>query len=152
MCLPLKPFKIEREWEHAGLTCAVVQGCEGQHRCGYVRVPPNHPLHSMGYEEPNVEVHGGLTFAELEPCTEHPDGQGWWFGFDCAHFMDASYDPNFDPTQATTQEARKRIAFNLELNEKYPLHLSNEGEHYWTQAEVEAETERLAEQLALATE
>jgi hypothetical protein len=26
MCLPLTPYKIEREWKHAGLSCAVVQG------------------------------------------------------------------------------------------------------------------------------
>ena len=68
MCLPVSPYKIEREWEHSNLKCAVVQAREGQHRCGYVRVPPNHPLHGKSYDTPNVEVHGGLTFAEIEPC------------------------------------------------------------------------------------
>src|SRR5258708_4716544 len=94
MCLPVKPYKIEREWKHAGLSCAVVLAREAAHRCGYVRVPPGHPMFGKGYDDPDVDVHGGLTFAELEPCKEHEGGQGWWFGFDCHHFNDMGYDPN----------------------------------------------------------
>lgn len=138
MCLPVKPFKVEREWSFAGLLCAVVQAREGGHRCGYVRVPAGHPMHGKSYEDPNVEVHGGLTFAEIEPC-EHEDGTGYWFGFDCAHSGDANYDPDNLP------------AHEVEFRRKYPeLHTSayRLSEHFWTQAEVERETERLAEQLA----
>ena len=42
MCLPNAEnvFKVESEWEHAGLECAVVVAVKGGHRCGYVRVPP----------------------------------------------------------------------------------------------------------------
>jgi len=151
MCLPIKPFKIEREWVHAGLSCAVVQAREDQHRCGYVRVPQGHPLYGASYETPNVEVHGGLTFAELEPCTEHKDGQGWWFGFDCAHFMDATHDPNFDPSQATKPDTVRLMKIHQDIRKKYPLGLGEEPEHYWTQDEAVAETERLAEQLAVAS-
>jgi hypothetical protein len=39
------------------------------------------------------------------PCTEHEDGQGWWFGFDCAHAGDMMYDPNADLT-TLSPEAR----------------------------------------------
>jgi hypothetical protein len=35
------------------------------------------------------------------------------------------------------------------MDEKYPL-ASDRGDHYWTQAEVELETEKLAEQLSRA--
>ncbi len=143
MCLPVKPYKVEREWEHSGLKCAVVQAREGQNRCGYVRIPPEHPLHGKDYEIPNVEVHGGLTFAEVEPCA-HEDGTGWWFGFDCAHYMDATYDPNVRP-EDLSPDAAKVLQIHLDIAAKYP---TRERTHYWTQPEVERETERLAEQLA----
>ena len=113
---------------------------EAGHRCGYVRVPPSHPLHGTGYEVPNVEVHGGLTFAEEEPCA-HEDGQGWWFGFDCAHSGDASMDPDVDPT---TLSAEGRMRWGI--NQKYPM--TPGYETYRSQAYVERETEDLARQLA----
>jgi hypothetical protein len=138
MCLPVKPYKIEREWKHAGLSCAVVQAREGAHRCGYVRVPPAHPMFGKSYNDVDVNVHGGLTFAAIEPCTEHEDGQGFWFGFDCAHSGDASYDPKNLPDH----EVKFRAKYP-ELRTSYRL-----SEHYWTEAEVVSETEKLAEQLA----
>lgn len=136
MCLPVKPYKVEREWEHAGLKCAVVLSREGGHRCGYVRVPPTHPMHGKGYDTPEVNVHGGLTFAQIEPCA-HEDGTGWWFGFDCAHSGDASYDPDNLPEH------------EVKFRAKYPEFRNTYcDEHYWRQSEVERETEYLAEQLA----
>lgn len=68
--------------------------------CGYVGVGPDHPCHGKGYftdeGEPDVEVHGGLTYAAA--CEEdglichvpEPDRPAdiWWFGFDCAHAWD----------------------------------------------------------------
>lgn len=42
----------ERNWEAHGLDCAVLRvktmGGEG-HRCGYVRVPEDHPWHGLAY-------------------------------------------------------------------------------------------------------
>lgn len=128
MCLPVKPFKVEKEWEHAGLKCAVVLAREHGHRCGYVRVPPSHSMHGKDYDDVSVNVHGGLTFANLEPCA-HDDGTGWWLGFDCAHGGDASYEPG-------TPE-----------DERYGIFWSR-NEHFWTMAEVAHETEHLASQLA----
>jgi hypothetical protein len=144
MCLPIKPFKIEREWKHAGLSCAVVQADEGRHRCGYVRVPLGHPMHAKGYDEPMVDVHGGLTFAEKEPCNTHEDGEGWWFGFDCYHSGDAGRDPNVD-VSSLSDGARKLYETMRDVDARFPIHSRG---HYWTQPEVETETESLAEQLA----
>lgn len=140
MCLPVKPYKVEREWEHAGLKCAVVQATEGGHRCGYVRVPPSHPCHGVDYNDPDVSVHGGLTFGELEPCA-HEDGSGYWLGFDCAHLGDLFIDPNFDPTKAETERGKAYANPLLTFTRSGPG-------HYWTMEEVVAETERLACQLA----
>jgi hypothetical protein len=66
------------------------------YRCGYVRVPAGHPWHGKGYDdvEPYPEVHGGLTFADADmDCGKGGEDSAWWFGFDCAHHMDAP-DPN----------------------------------------------------------
>jgi hypothetical protein len=137
MCFPLTPFTLEREWKAYGLTCIVVQAREASHRCGYVRVPPTHPSFGKDYNDIDVNVHGGLTFGQIEPCTEHEDGQGYWFGFDCAHYQDASYDPNTDIS--TVSEHTRKL---LEI-----MSFADEG-HYWTQQEVEAECETLAKQLS----
>lgn len=146
MCLPVEPYKVEREWKHVGLSCAVVLAREAAHRCGYVRVPPGHPMHGKRYDDPDVDVHGGLTFAELESCKEHADGQGWWFGFDCAHCFDAMYDPAAKIEDLKTEEAKAVIQIHRDIESKHQLR--PRAEHYWSEAETVAETERLAEQLA----
>ncbi len=138
MCLPTKPFKVEREWEHAGLKCAVTLQHPGGHRCGYVRVPPGHWAFGKEYEDIHVDVHGGITFATPEPCA-HEDGAGWWVGFDCGHSEDEMYDPDMKLEDAP-EEYRSVMAFYRGLSLQYP-------KHYWTQAEVERECEKLAEQL-----
>lgn len=68
--------------------------------CGYVGIPPEHPLHGVTYQEveSRFEVHGGLTFSsDCDPrgriCHVPREGESdhvWWFGFDCAHFGDDS--------------------------------------------------------------
>lgn len=40
--MPRDGIKTERVWTHKGVWCAVV-GADLGHRCGYVRVPDNHP-------------------------------------------------------------------------------------------------------------
>ena len=154
MCLPVTPFKIEREWMFAGLKCAVVMSREAGSRCGYVRVPPTHPLHGKHYDAIDVAVHGGLTFAEEEPCVEE-DGKGWWIGFDCAHLGDAMYDPN--PDWLTLSDSAKEVLTvmreahkgSIAAMQAYIPGYARGGDHYWTQAEVESETEMLANQIAM---
>jgi hypothetical protein len=143
MCLPKGDgVKVEREWVHAGLQCAVTLTAYGAHRCGYVRVPPGHPLHGKLMHHPELDgimAHGCVNFAEIEPCS-HDDGTGWWFGFDCSHAWDARFDPNADPA--------KMSDFTRELMKIYSLCPSLMEGHYWTEPEVAVECERLAEQLA----
>ena len=134
MPLPVNAFKIEREWECAGLKCAVVQSREAAWRCGYVCIPLTHPAFGKMYNDIAVEIHGGLTFSEIDS-----DGSGWWFGFDCAHYGDASYDPNMD-LPSLSDEARSFMTV-IRLTPA-------PGEHYWTQFEVEGECESLARQLS----
>jgi hypothetical protein len=85
------------EWRDAksGYPCLIVRNTFGA-LCGYVGLPPEHPLQGKGYDDPPVEVHGGLTFANAcregsaichVPLPGEPD-HAWWFGFDCAHAYD----------------------------------------------------------------
>ncbi len=91
-----EPDKVQWVDPATGLDCLAVRNGIGAW-CGYVGVPPGHPWHGVDYDAPDVDVHGGLTFAAA--CAEDaPEGHGichvpfpgrepdvWWLGFDCAH-------------------------------------------------------------------
>lgn len=88
------------EWTtRAGLPAIAVRQGSGGHWCGYVGVPPGHPLHGKDYSDesfPDLEVHCGITYASKcqgEVCHVPKPGESddvWWLGFDCAHSMDLS--------------------------------------------------------------
>lgn len=111
--------------------------------CGYVGLPPGHPLHGKSWGDAAVEVHGvhgGITYgdacaglvchAPLEGEPEHV----WWLGFDCAHAWD------FTPGLAATV---RRVSGAREMAEH---------ETYRTLAYVAREIEKLAAQLERAQE
>jgi hypothetical protein len=73
---------VEKEWTtEAGLPAKVLIMPMG-HRCGYVGTDDK-AFEGKGYDDIDVEVHGGLTYARTEA-----DGL-LWYGFDCAHYGDA---------------------------------------------------------------
>lgn len=82
------------EFRHVGLPCILHRVAGHGAWCGYVGVPPTHPWHGRGYDDVDVDVHGGLTYAE--GCREHvchvpQPGESddfHWFGFDTAHAGD----------------------------------------------------------------
>ncbi|MBA2706970.1 MAG: hypothetical protein H0U59_04100 [Gemmatimonadaceae bacterium] len=87
------------EWkdEATGLDCLIVRDVT---LCGYVAVPPGHPMHRQSRDTPDVQVHGGLTYADAcqgqvchTPSPGEPDDV-WWFGFDCGHCGDQVPDRN----------------------------------------------------------
>jgi len=99
-----EPDKVQWPDEATGLPClAVRNSCRGNW-CGYVGIAEGHQHFGKGYSDLDIEVHGGLTFAnKCDPAeTEatgicHVPGDGepdhvWWFGFDCAHSWDHSPD------------------------------------------------------------
>jgi len=95
-----EPDKLSWTDEATELPCLIVRRELGA-LCGYVAVGPDHPLHGRDYDDPDVSVHGGLTYSagcrEDEPieravCHVPEPGQPadvWWFGFDMAHAYDA---------------------------------------------------------------
>jgi hypothetical protein len=86
------------EWRHLGFPCLIVRQKWSGHLCGYVGVPPGHPHHGDSCDDVDVDVHGGLTFADrchpgTPVCHVPRDGEPadvWWLGFDCAHSFDCS--------------------------------------------------------------
>jgi hypothetical protein len=92
MCLSIaidRPDDVLAKGEHLGFQWVVVHNGMG-YRCGYVRVPLGHPWHGKDYNDLNVEVHGGVSFAEADvPCDAPGADTDWWIGFDCAHAFDA---------------------------------------------------------------
>lgn len=78
-------------------------GMEVGYANGYVAVPKDHPFFGKGYDDVDINIHGGLTFATSGdnickdlPETEVLDGclydldEDWWvFGFDTCHHSDS---------------------------------------------------------------
>jgi hypothetical protein len=86
-----EPDRIE--WEHLGFPCLMTRTPIGNW-CGYVAVPPGHPAFGKHFDDIEIQIHGGLTYSDH--CQGHvchvpkpgePDNV-WWFGFDCAHYLD----------------------------------------------------------------
>lgn len=59
-----EPDKLQWIDAETGLDCLMVRTNHSGHWCGYVGVPPGHSLHGTSYDGVDVNVHGGLTFAE----------------------------------------------------------------------------------------
>jgi hypothetical protein len=96
-----EPDKVQWLDEVTCLPCLIKRAPVSGNWCGYVGVPPNHPLHGKHYDDVEVDVHGGLTYAS--GCSEGPQDRSichvtepdepddvWWFGFDCGHAYDVS--------------------------------------------------------------
>lgn len=82
-------MKIEKDWTtEAGLRAVVLATSMG-HRCGYVGVPDGHQYFGKSYNEVDMNVHGALTFSSEEIGKYPVESDLHWFGFDCAHYMDA---------------------------------------------------------------
>jgi hypothetical protein len=91
MCNPITtkyPDALLAKGEHLGFEWEVTNNGIG-YRCGYVRVPLGHPWHGKDYNDIDVEVHGGLTFAEMDAdCHKGGEDNAYWVGFDCGHYGD----------------------------------------------------------------
>lgn len=101
-----EPDKMQWQDAETGLPCLIVRN-RGGALCGYVGVSQGHPYFERGYDDCNVDAHGGLTFADFcQPYGENneqgichvvDEGENervWWLGFDCAHLGDVT--PAYD--------------------------------------------------------
>lgn len=134
MCLPVLDLERRR------LACGKISGFEYEivhndmaQRCGYLRVEPGHPWFK---KEPDVSVHGGITFAKHGvACPTHGPEAEWWIGFDCGHGGDGK-----DLSLPLDPKSR-------EIYEQFPSF--TEG-RIWTQPMVMREIRKLAQQAANA--
>lgn len=140
-----EPDKVQWIDEATDLDCLALRNRMGVW-CGYVGLPPGHPLHGVTVNEIDFDVHGGITFYGSLCQEEADEGHGichvpepgrpadvWWIGFDCGHALDVC--PAF-----------------VELESSFPTNIRASGGMFRTVYRdldyVKAETASLARQLA----
>ena len=134
-----KPWVVEREFEYLGYKCVVAFQRLG-HRCGYVGVPMNHRLYGENYSEIDFDCHGGLTYSGGGSNSEYPiESDLWWFGFDCAHYMDSS---DYELAMKYFPEETKRLMRVFEVEKEIPSRGEIRSEEY-----VANECMRIVEQI-----
>lgn len=83
-----EPDAVRWTDDDTGYTCLILRGPkEIGHLCGYVGVPSGHPAFGKDYDNVDVDVHGGLTYAGHNAPNQDHD-RYYWLGFDCAHAGD----------------------------------------------------------------
>ena len=112
----------ERRWNHAGLECAMIGSGIGFIN-GYVRLPEDHVARHAGYDEINRTIEAHGGF------TYGVDEDGW-IGFDTGHSGD--YWPSIPSNLRTYEDVSWARA--------------------WTFGDLQAEVERVADQLAAMRE
>ena len=142
------------EWRSHGLPCLIVRNTRVTGAlCGYVAVPPGHPLWGKtcsGDDYIDFDVHGGITWTNT--CSDHichvplkgePDNV-WWFGFDCSHAGDLA---------PRMQATLRFIGFDRPSGLDTRRVMGFDGDEVYRDLEyVKAEVERLAKQLAEVAE
>lgn len=127
-----EPDKVQWQNKKTGLPCLAIRHQGLGHWCGYVGVPEGHPAFGKRYDDVDVSVHGGLTFADS--CREEgPQSEAichipepgetdkvWWLGFDCSHAWDISprhlkmfpefHGESLDQTYRTLQYTQRQAA------------------------------------------
>ena len=95
--LPEGPWTNEpdrKHWVYKDIDCLIVRNAAMGGLCGYIGIPYGHPWHGKGYDEIDVDCHGGATYSgECAHFVCHDPEEGandnvWWVGFDCAHGQD----------------------------------------------------------------
>lgn len=77
----------------------------GDYYCGYVGVPPSHPLYQINYMQvdDDADVNGGLTYSRMADSwrtTKDKFKDYWFFGFDCAHYWNEEHPCSFEDVKA----------------------------------------------------
>ena len=73
---------------------------------GYVRLPKGHPCYGMGYEQIDVDVNGGLTYAAEET---YKKKKYWVVGFDTAHYGDTPEKWSQETVEAETIRLKEQL-------------------------------------------
>jgi hypothetical protein len=118
-----EPDKVQWQDEATGYPCLIVRGPSGA-LCGYVGISSQHPYFECDYGDCDVDVHGGLTFANKcshgdecdSICHKVSAGENdnvWWLGFDCAHSGDVCPEHN-NRSQNAVYRSRAYVTAEVE--------------------------------------
>ena len=118
-----------------GYVCTIKRSTATFCYCGYVSIPPDHPMHGVGYDgaiygikvHGGIRVHGGITFAGLSI-----DSGYWTFGFDCSHLGDVapamiSYQSNPYKHAVSFEEKYRDLAYVIKEVDSLAQQLSLES-------------------------
>lgn len=156
-----EPDKIQ--WVSEDLDCLMVRNHFGAW-CGYVGVPREHPAYRAEYMDLEVDVHGGLTFADT--CSSEGDEPSagichvpfagrphdvFWLGFDCGHAFD--FQPGLHSVERKVMPDLLRSYGKMDYDHEAAMASRDVWgtERYRTAAYVKGEVEALARQLAAMT-
>jgi len=164
----------QEEFVHAELPCLILRG-PMKFLCGYVGVPPSHPMYQKEYNDIDVVVHGGLTFSHLggfreiyrkptvSPPVDPPDYPMGspemidWLNQSARYLRDTVTVERLEPDpEDRWPEGFWWVGFDCAHSEDYVPGQDDALGHphkqykgiYRNWAWVKAETQRLAEQLA----
>lgn len=158
MTTPRKTNELEKTWTAHGLDCAVVKvfgpyDTSGFHRCGYVRLPAEHPWHGVDYSD-EVDIRPPRPNVDEMDAADAMDDFGTinvlalmlGGGEDIGKRPDSIIRVHGGVTYASDayylDDAEGTWAFGFDC-----AHLDDTADR-WTLEAVVTETERMAEQLA----
>jgi len=102
-----EPDKVE--FEYKGFKCLILRHPTLLHLNGYVGLTENHQYYGKDCSKIDIDVHGGLTFAEMGDGENWPKGY-YWIGFDTGHCTD--YSPGMEKIiNRGTNEIYKNIDY-----------------------------------------
>ncbi len=112
----MKPI-VEEVFEYRHLKCAILLQELG-HRTAYINVVDTE-LKFVDYNNIDIDVHGGLTYSSI---SLYDCDNGWWIGWDYAHYMDA---PDYASLIIHTRDIddAKRIASRIRNDISYSAHV-----------------------------
>jgi hypothetical protein len=145
------------EFVHAGLACLALRHPRGGNFCGYVAVPPGHPLHGRQWDNipaaAGLDFHQGINYTAAcegiichTPAPGEPDNV-WWIGGDFGHIWDKC--PGRDAIERELA-AKWRAAGQTSVAEVFERVIEIPGMRpvYRALPYVRRQIEQLAEQLA----
>jgi len=76
---------------------------------GYVRITEGHPYYEKNYDDIPVDVHGGLTFSDNIFGDSKHFSDGYWIGFDTAHYGDTKERWPMDRVMSEAKHLLKQV-------------------------------------------
>ncbi len=140
------------EFTHKGYKCSIKRNMSGA-LCGYVDLPKDHPWYELGYDDIEIDVHGGLTYAQNN--VSEQGEESYTIGFDCSHAFD--YCPyTYGMTRSiwyknlTDEEKKIFDDYNAKRQDLFSSMPSQDGSTYKNIEYVREECRSMVEQAIVA--